>query len=416
MNPLNQSEHTIIGGGIVGLMLAHYLNQSGVKVTVVDPSPPGHINQASFGNAGRLAFASYRPIAEPGLWWQGLSMLWKKDSVVRIPWSYRLAVLPWLLRLLRESSYRRSEQNAAATAELNALSKKCWDDIIQDHGLHSLVSKTGWLKLFSTDKAFTDMDSQLDTLDQHDLHWQKLSAEEVYQLEPNLGPGIKHGFLQQDSILIKQPHRLIETLAQSLAKRGVKFLVENISDIRKIENGLELCSVNGSIHTQKATVCSGAWSQKLLENLGDRFPLESERGYHLMFRPTQLIGHSIMHVEEHIVLSPMIDGLRMTTGEEFAGLDTPPDYKLIHAKLPSAKALLPNFDFSVQAKWLGFRPSLPDSKPIIDRHPTMDNLFLGFGHGHLGMTQSAATGKLLADLILNNRNEFNIRSFRANRF
>ena len=410
------SQHTIVGGGIIGLMCAHYLSEAGYQVTIIDRVLPGDASQSSFGNAGVLAVGSVMPLGEPGLIWQGLQMLVSADSSLSIPWRYRVPIMPWLLRLLRESTDARQDANACAIAALNALSNREWRALIPALNLQDEVRDTGWLKLFETDAAMAAMAAQKPYLDAVGLSYQQLTADEVRQLEPSLGHQFRHGMLQTQAQTLRQPGRLLRRLADQLQRRGVLFLQADVRSITPQEGQFSVEGPDLRHHCRALTVCCGAWSQGLLQTLGDAFPLETERGYHLMFAAHSELSRSVMHMEKHLVLSPMDDGLRMTAGVELAGMKAPPDYDWVRRKVDIARQMLPSVEFDEQSNWLGFRPSLPDSNPVIGLHPRWPKLSLAFGHGHLGMTQSAATGYLLAQAVQGLPSEIPMSPYRADRF
>jgi glycine/D-amino acid oxidase-like deaminating enzyme len=409
-------QHTILGGGIIGLMSAHYLTEVGYSVTIIDRVETGDPAQTSYGNAGVLAIASTMPLGEPSIIRQGIKMLFDSESSLSIPWTYRIQILPWLIKLIKESTPTRHNANARAIAELNRFSNNCWRDLIEALSLQSHLRDTGWLKVFETDVAMQAMQSQLPFLDEYGLTYQQLDKDEVRQLEPSLAPHFKHGILQTQAQSIRQPHKLLTALSDQLKARGVTFLRANITNLKQTNTGFEVIGEGFSHNCKQLTVACGAWSQRLLSTLGQNYPLETERGYHLMFNHQSQLGRSVMHMEESIVLTPMDEGLRMTTGVELAGLDAPANINWARKKQPAAERMFKDLSLTETSNWLGFRPSLPDSNPIIGLHPTIKGLSLAFGHGHLGMTQSTATGKLLAQLITGEETAINVDAYRAGRF
>ena len=408
--------HLIIGAGIIGLMTALHLQQAGRQVHLVDRTLPGDVSQASYGNAGVLSFASFRPVAEPGVWKEGVHGMFDPNSVLQLRWRYLPTVAPWLWAFLKQSRPSRADANAKATLALNVQAKKSWQAVVKQLHLNDQVEPTGWLKLFESDAAFTAQMAQTDALDAAGLGWQSLTGDEVRELEPTIGTTIAHGFLQADSLRVRQPHHLLQRLAEHLQTNGATFQRAQVQGLQANEKGVTVQTDHGTLISEQVCLCAGAYSQRLLATLGERVPLETERGYHLMMPATNALSRPIMHVEEQFVVSPMADGLRMTTGEEFAGLDAPPDYRLIQRKHRHLNRLLPGLDLTPAQHWLGFRPSFPDSKPIIARHPTLPGLAMAFGHGHLGMTQSAATGALLTELVLNQTPSTDLTPFRFDRF
>lgn len=410
------SQHTIIGGGIIGLMSAYYLAQAGRKITLIDRTTIGDASQTSFGNAGVLAIGSVMPIGEPGIIKDGLNMLLSVDSSLSIPWRYRLAIAPWLFQLLRESTRVRHDANAKAIAALNSLSNQHWRLLIEKLGLQTEFHDTGWLKVFETDAAADAMTSQKPYLEAAGLGLQQLTADEVYQLEPSLSRHFKHGFLQTQAQSIRQPSRLLKRLQNKLVELGVNFVKADVSQITHQKSGYRVEGQGFEHQCSALTVCGGAWSKRLLKPLGVRVPLETERGYHLMFDAQTELSRSVMNIEKQIVLTQMDDGLRMTSGVELAGLDGPPDFDWARRKVAIAQRMLPDTLFNEQSCWLGFRPSIPDSNPVISLHPTLPNLSLAFGHGHLGMTQAAGTGKLLAQLVVGEQTDIQTSPYSVSRF
>jgi len=411
-----QKTHTIIGNGIIGLMTAYHLCHRGVSVTLVDAVDPGDRAQASYGNAGVIALGSVMPLGEPGLWLQGLKMLLDPASSLTIPWSYRLKIAPWLIRVLKESTEKRWDQNARATAELNRLSGVEWHGLINDLSLQSLIKDKGWLKVFETDSAMQAMTASKAYMEEYGFQYQQLNPDEIRQLEPELAPIFRHGLLQTDSLSIRQPDQLLKHLRHYLMQQGVKFITSRVQHIQRQPQGFLLQGDGGVISCQQLSICAGAWSQRLLASLGCIYPLETERGYHLLFESVAGLSRPVIHMEQYMVLCPMTNGLRMTAGVELAGLDAAPDYRRIRAKVASAKRMLPNLNTLERDQWLGFRPSMPDSKPVISAHPEIKGLYMAFGHGHLGITQSAGTGKLLAQIICGESTDIAPDPFDAGRF
>jgi glycine/D-amino acid oxidase-like deaminating enzyme len=409
-------QQTILGGGIIGLMCAHYLQKAGYNVTIIDRVDSGDRAQSSYGNAGILAIASVMPLGEPGLIWQGIKMLISSESSLSIPWAYRVKILPWLMQLLKESTHVQHDANARAIAELNRYSNTCWRELIPTLSLQPYLRDTGWLKVFETDAAMHAMNDQLPFLDEFGLTYQKLTKDEVRQLEPSLTPNFKHGLLQTQAQSIHQPDQLLKALSQQLKARGVKFLRADVTRLKQTDSGFEISGEGFINHCEQLTVACGAWSQRILSTLGLKFPLETERGYHFMFDHKSQLSRPVMHMEEHMVLTPMNEGLRMTTGVELAGLDAAPNFDWARKKVTAAEQMLNNTKLTETSNWLGFRPSLPDSNPVIGLHPNIPGLSLAFGHGHLGVTQSAATGKLLTQLIQGENTAISVRPYSSVRF
>lgn len=407
---------TIIGAGVIGAATALTLQQRGHEVLLLDRERPSA--GASFGNAGAIVNGSCVPTATQGILFDAIKMLSQSNSPLCIRPSYLPKALPWLVRFMWQSRTSLVNKNALNLHALSQHAVQSWRKLTQDTILSRFFNAKGWLKVYQSDQGFDGTLGSRQLLDQMGTKYQCLNASEIHDLEPHLAPSFKHGFFQEDSLNVNDPQLLVQGMVDLLVKRGGHYQQFNVDTIQESNGVIQLKGKSGELHCQKVVIATGAWSRGLAKQLGDDIPLESERGYHLMLPESthSLISRPIVNGENDFVLSPMNKGIRITSQVEFAGLHAPPDYSRIRQLLPVAKHMLPKLEIHEESVWLGHRPSLPDSLPVLGYSSNSKNVVYAFGHQHLGMTLAAISGDIIADLLSNEAPRVPIFPYRANRF
>ncbi len=389
---------TVIGAGVVGLSAALYLRRDGHQVTLVDPRAPG--TGTSFGNAGGLVVTSCAQLAMPGLLGKVPKMLRDPLGSLTLRWRYLPRIAPWLLHLVRASRPERAEAISQALTELNGRAIEPWRDLARQTGAEPLLRDVGWLKVYETDKAFAATAFERELMTRRGRRFEVLNAGELRQLEPALAPIFRHGFFQPEAAFLADPGVALARFAADFLARGGSIVQDEVTGFELGGSPRRVVTLGGGHEAEAIVLAAGAWSRGLARRLGAKVRLDTERGYHLMLPPVDPgLRRPVVNGEEHFVLCPMEAGTRLTSQVEFAGLDAPPDYRRIRALLPRARRMLPGLVPEEKSAWLGFRPSLPDSLPVIGparRHP---DVFFAFGHGHLGLTQGPVTGRIVADLV-----------------
>jgi D-amino-acid dehydrogenase len=277
---------------------------------------------------------------------------------------------------------------------------------------------TGWLEVYESERTFAGTQAARDLLDKLGTPYDVLDAAQIHDLEPNLAPIFTHGFYQQDSLSISNPERLVKGMVELFASRGGTYRQFAVDHISIQANDIQLKGHSESLNADKVVLATGSWSRNLARQLGDNVPLDSERGYHLMLpASTQaLLSRPVLNGEKSFVLSPMETGLRMTAQSELAGLDIAADYRSIRKLLPQAKRMLPAIDIREESAWMGFRPSLPDSLPVLGFAGRSKNIVYAFGHQHLGMTLAAISARIVADIFAHREPPVATAPYRPNRF
>jgi D-amino-acid dehydrogenase len=407
----------IVGTGVVGAATALALQKSGHKVTLIDREAP--CSGASFGNAGAIVNGSCAPTSMPGIFLDAIRMLSQANSPLSILPSYFFKISPWLVRFIWQSSLSSVYKNASHLHAISQHAVASWRELTDNSDLSSLLRATGWLKVYQSEKAFiagTGQSRKL--LDKMGEKYQILNAKQIRELEPHLAPIFNYGFYQKDSLSIVDPQRLVQGMVDLFVSRGGCYKKFAVDTINIIDDKVQMNGADGTLSAERVVIAAGAWSRTLAKQLGDDIPLETERGYHLMLPQSEssLLSRPVVNGENAFVLSPMSAGLRMTSQVELAGLKAPPNYNKIRKLLPLVKQMLPNAEISEESAWLGFRPSLPDSLPVIGFATGTKKIIYAFGHQHLGMTLGAITGLIITDMINKKTPRVPIHPYRPNRF
>jgi D-amino-acid dehydrogenase len=405
---------TIVGAGIVGICCARFLQRDGHRVTVLDPREPG--DGASFGNAGIIASCEVAPIATPEILKRIPGMLLDPYGPVRLRWRYLPWIAPWLWKLVRATRAGRVEAIATALAALLSSAEAAHRDLLQEAGAADLLRHQGWLKVFETEAACARVSAH-ELPQQHGVRFDVLDQAEIRQLEPALAPIFRHALWFPDCGSIINPKRLVLALARAFAADGGTILREAATGF-DLRDGERVVLTEAGRHAAGAIVlAAGAWSRPLAAALGAPVPLDTERGYHLMFDAGEArLSRPTLWGEHYINLVPMEDGLRLTSGVEFGGLAAPPDWRWIERLGALARRMLPGLSAAPRSRWLGFRPSLPDSLPVLGRAPRHRDVYFAFGHQHLGVKLGAVTGRIVADLVAGRDPGIDLSPYRAERW
>lgn len=405
-----------IGAGVIGAASALALLKDGHKVTLVDQESP--CSGASFGNAGAIVNGSCVPTAMPGIFFDAIRMLAQSNSPFSIQPSYFHKITPWLFRFILQSRSSAVVKNAKHLHALSEHAVESWHQLTNNTQLTTLFRETGWLKVYELEKTFVNTSKARELLDVMGTNYELLSASQIQDLEPNLAPIFTRGFYQKDSLSIVNPERLVKGMVDLFVSRGGTYKQFDVRIITTKNDQVVLQGSLGELIADKVVIAAGAWSRSLAKQLGDNIPLDTERGYHLMLPKScsSLLNRPVVNGENSFVLSPMETGLRMTSQVELAGLNAPPDFKKIRSLLPLVKSMLPKVETREESVWLGFRPSLPDSLPVLGLSNKTNKVIYAFGHQHLGLTLGAITGLLISDLISNRSPRISISPYSPNRF
>ena len=399
---MNKARHAVvIGAGIVGVSAALHAHERGWDVTVIDPR--GVAGGASSGNAGVIAVSECVPVGTPGTIKSVPRMLLSRDGPLHIRPGYFPRLLPWLLQMLMASTPAKVEQLSIALASILEQALPAHQDLAAQAGVHGSLVRSGWLKAYESEASFRGSAADYDLMRRRGVACDELDAAGIARLDPALEGHFARAVFHPECHHVGNPQVYVRALGDHLMRQGATYLADEVVGL-DVQGG-RVTGVRTREHLIPAdavVVAAGAWSKQMAAMLGCNVPLDTERGYHLMLDASACrikLQRPLYWAEKTIVIAPMGDLLRVTSSVEFAGIDAKPDYELVLRCLPHVQRLLPGVRLVPDSAWLGFRPSIPDSVPVIGLVPGMANAVLAFGHGHLGLTLGPVTGKLVGALL-----------------
>lgn len=409
----------IVGAGIVGCAVALALAVDGHKVTVFDPDAPGA--GTSSGNAGGIVTGSVTPTSTPDVLRALPSYIFDRSSPAVLRPRHALRVLPWFARFIRAGMPAEVNRIAAALHPIVSQALIAHQTLTKHCGAEAMISQEGWLKVYGSQREFdaTTLDRSL--MDRFCVNYTVLDRKAVTDLEPNLDPALcQIGMYQPKSGFVRNPKALAAAYFDGAAELGATHLRQHVNAVaRRPEGGVTVHAQGNAQTFDRLVVAAGAWSANLARQLGDKVSLDTERGYHIAFGPdtNQLMRGPVVFPALSLVLSPMHDGIRLVSGDELAGLKARPNYSRIRALIPAARRALPALSNVPPAtEWMGFRPSTPDSLPVIGPSPKGNDVIYAFGHGHLGLTLSAITAQMVAAAIAGRPSDIDPVPYLVSRF
>jgi len=407
---------TVIGAGVVGLACATQLQMRGHAVTLVDPRPPGEY--CSFGNAGCFSRASCVPLGLPGLWRQVPAWLLDPTGPLTIRWRHARALAPWLWRFHRASARSRVDAIANALHALLTVTLDKWRPLAARAGVPELIVQHGYAFAYESEAAFAADALGRAIRAAHGVRIDVLRGADIVAFDGALSPRLTHLVVLPEQGHCPNPLRLSRALAARLRDGGARF-VEAPATGFDIVGGrvVRVRTADAFVEADAVVLAAGVHSAGLAALLGNRVPLASERGYHVMLEAPEVMPRvPIASGEGKYFATPMEDGLRIAGTVELASVDAPADDRRADALLAGARRLFPALRCGRHTRWMGHRPSLPDSLPVIGRSRHASNAMLAFGHGHVGLTAAAPTADIVADLCAGDAPSIDIAPFAADRF
>ena len=407
----------VIGTGIVGVSSAAWLQRDGHRVTFVSREAAGEA--CSFGNAGSLSPSACLPVGMPGMWKQVPGWLRDPQGPLTISPAYLPFMAGWLLRFLRHSRPQEVVRIATALRSLLAPIFESYEPLLERAGAQSWVRRTGCLYVYGTQESARRWQWGMELRRSLAVQMRDVDREELEALEPDLKGKFRFGVLAPENGSTLDPSRLVKALHAQCLADGAQEHLDEVTGFEKRGDqvrGVRLQS-GQVLDCDGVVVAGGAWSGGLTQALGLSVPLETQRGYHVTVQSSNLqLRHTVMASEYNLMVNPMASGLRLAGSVEFAGLRRPPNYRRADILLKKGQEMFPHLDTSRTTQWMGHRPCLPDSLPVIGRTPRMANAWLAFGHGHLGMCGGATTGREIAHLVAGRPTQVDLTPFRPDRF
>ncbi len=419
MSPTSQPHATIIGAGIIGVSTAAFLQREGYQVTLIDRVGPGE--GCSFGNAGGIAFAEIMPTIHPRIFSKIPGWLMDPLGPLTIRWRHLPKALPWFLAAARNTTPSRIAAIAKSRAFLGLRAVADFETLLKSAGSHDLMVTRETLRVFDSEGQFRGEQAERDTKAAHGFPVEIYSGHEAREMENDLSPTITHATTHGGWYFVKNPERVVKTIATQIIRDGGTIIKDDVKNIETADGRVTALALgNGTRLTiDQLVICAGAYSHLLARQLGEKTLLEAERGYHIMLPNSGVnLSRSITYARTPGAATPMDKGLRLAGTDEFAGLDAEPNWKRADALYHVFKRALPGLrppDESA-TRWMGRRPGTPDSLPVIGPSQTHSNVFYGFGHGHMGLTWGPTTGRLLSEIMTKKPTNTDLTAFRINRF
>ena len=389
----------VLGAGIVGTSIALHLVKRGLSVALVDRGGPGR--GTSYGNTGIIEGNTIFPQAFPSDWLALLRIALKRAPEANYHLTLVPKVAPWLLAFRAASRPERLIETAELMRPFFARAAAEHEALIAEAGAERYLRRTGWLKLYRGDKSFAAQARERDMAARLGIANVPLDGEAARALEPSLAPVFKHAVHWTGAMSVSNPLALTRAYAARFAALGGITLQGDARSLHRAEPHWRVDTASGPLDAGDVVVALGPWAPDLLDPLGITLPLAVKRGYHRHFsaRGNAALSRPILDAENGYCLTPMEQGIRLTTGAEFAARDAAPTPVQFDRLLPAAHELFPLGEPVEAEPWLGARPCFADSRPVIGRAPRQRGLWLAYGHGHWGLTLGPATGRLIAEMI-----------------
>jgi D-amino-acid dehydrogenase len=386
----------VLGAGMVGVSAALHLQRLGRDVILADQHEHAG-EETSYGNAGLIECASVFPYMFPRDFKQILQYALNRAPQVHYHISDLPDFLPWVLRYYLASSPKRALHSAMAELPLIQQSLVEHEALIAEAGVPELLRRNGWLKLFRSEANLAKAAHEAERARQYGVPSEILDDDAIKVREPNLTGDFAGAVHLPTPGFITDPGALAKAYAALFVRRGGRFIVADARTLTQVTGGWR---VNGAA-ARDVVVALGPWSDLVFRPLGYSIPLGIKRGYHLHLKRAgnAVLNHPVLDSDLGYLLAPMNQGIRLTTGVEFARRDAPPTPIQLERALPLARTLFPLGE-AIEAKpWMGARPCLPDMLPVIGRAPRHPGLWFNFGHQHHGLTLGPVTGRLLAEMM-----------------
>ena len=408
----------IVGSGIQGVCIGLQLIKRGIPVTIFDRHDPlsEKYKPASYGNAGHFSPYAVLQFNRPDILYDVPKMLLSSYGPLALKWNYIPKMFNWFLHYFKNCNKQSMMHTAKYMHQILNLSNDAYEEIFQEIDISGLVEKKGIIYIW-TNKNLKSRKLEIKVRNDLGIEQKLLTQKEVLELEPNLKPVFDAGVIYENAMHARDPHGILKQIFRLFIKKGGKFIQTNITNIEQTTvNEIKIKSENEEYKFEKSVIASGAFSKSLTDQLGEKIPLDTERGYHVHFKgKDNLISRPVIFLDRGFGMTPMNQGLRAVGTVELGGLEKPLSKKRIEYLIRCAKELLPQLG-AHEDEWLGFRPTLPDFLPILGPSLKNRNIIYAFGHQHLGWTLGAITGKIISGIVAGEKTNLDLNPYSSKRF
>jgi len=406
----------VIGAGAVGSACAWHLRREGYEVTLIDPVEPGQ--STSYGNAACITPSHIVPFSYPGVTRQIPGWLFDRLGPLFIRWRDLPGLLPWFWRFWRSGNRQGVDWAAAAQARLMKRATADYDEILAATGSGHLRHARGAISVWDSRREFEAAAWRYAIKESHGFQWELIGPAELKIMAPelNIGEGVAVYHPEWQHLL--DPGEVTHRIAEACFAAGGAWLHDRVTRVDAGEHGIALATESGrSIEPDALVVAAGAWSNRLAGQLDGTVPMTAKRGYHAMIgNPGIELDYPVISMSRSFVMTPLQAGLRIAGTAEFARLDAEPDYERAKILLEHGRRYLPNLACEDVEEWMGQRPMMADSVPVISPSPSRRNVYYAFGHGHYGLTQGPTTGRIITALVAGRAPDVDIADYRFDRF
>ena len=407
------TEIAVIGAGVIGLAVAEALLAEGHEVTLIDPAPPGM--GASYGNAGTIADYAVMPVGTPDVLRNLPSLLFDKDSPLAIRRAALASLAPWLLRFARQSLPAAAARNAAAIAALVADACPRWEELASRIGGAQILQRRGCLYIYETAQGFQAAQADIAFRKTIGISAEMISPQALAAMEPALPEVAGGATFFPKAVFLSDPGQMVQLLAEHVLAQAT-FVQAAATELHRNAGGVQIRGAGFQLQARKVVIAAGAHSRALARAAGDRVPLDTERGYHLEWdMPTPRLSRPTCPTSRGFYLCPMQGRLRVAGTVELGGLTAPPSPHRLEKLAEGARAIFPDLG-APDRSWMGFRPSMPDSLPVIGPSAAGAEVIHAYGHGHIGLTLAPITASIVSDLVAGRPSAIDISAYRATRF
>ncbi len=404
----------IVGAGIQGISNALFLQKKGFSVTIFDRDEPGS-PAASYGNACHFSPYASVPINRPDVLTDVPAMLLSSTGPLALKWNYVPKMMPWFLQFIRNCTTKRMMHTAKNMHQILDLALPAYDELFDEVELGGLVEKKGILYIWN-DQSLKSRELEIKVRNELGVDQQVITPKEIHDLEPNIKPIYHGGVYYQYGRHARNPKKILLKLYDLFLKKGGKFLKMNIKDINFNDEKPVIKAETQSFLFDKIVIACGSFSKKLTDNLDEKIPLDTERGYHVHFKNCDhLLSRPVIFQNRGFGITPMEQGLRVVGTVEFGGLDNPLSKSRVKNLINNAKYMMGDLS-EHEDEWLGFRPTLPDYLPVIGPSKKYKNVFYCFGHHHLGWTLGPISGKIISGMIAEENTNLDLKPYSSLRF
>ena len=412
---MNKSSNIgIIGAGIQGISNALFLQKKGFNVTIFDRDEPGS-HAASYGNAGHFSPYASLSLNRTDVLADVPAMLLSSTGPLALKWNYVPKMIPWFMKFIFNTTKNKMMHTAKNMHQILDLALPAYDELFDEIDLEGLVENKGILYIWN-EKDLKSRELEIKVRDELGVQQQLVNKKEIHDLEPNIKPFYHGGVYYPYARHARNPKKILLKFFELFLKKGGKFEKQDVKQIEFNDEFPTIQTESQKFDFGKVIIACGAFSKTLTDKLGERIPLDTERGYHIHFKNCDhLLSRPVIFSNRGFGITPMEQGLRVVGTVEFGGLDNPLSKSRIKNLINNAKYMLDDLP-EHEDEWLGFRPTLPDFLPVMGPSKNHKNVFYCFGHHHLGWTLGPISGKIVSGMIAKENTNLNLDPYSSLRF